>query len=97
MKTPEIKLLHSLILLRQVEAEQKVGSIIIPEHAREKPHEGVVVAVGPGLYTKDGQRVPVPVSVGDRVLYSAWSGQKLKLDGEEYLMVQENDVIGILQ
>ncbi len=94
----KIKPLHDRILLKRSEGEEKTkGGIIIPDSAKEKPQEGLVVAVGPGKALDDGTRREIQVKEGDRVLYSKYSGTEIKLDGEEHLIVREDDVLAILK
>jgi len=89
--------LHDRIVLRRVTAEQKSsGGIIIPDTAQEKPMEGEVIAVGPGLRDDDGRLVALTLKAGDRVLFGKWSGTEVKLDGEELLIMKESDVMGVL-
>ena len=96
MKT--FKPLQDRILVKRLEEkEAKKGSIIIPDTAKEKPQEGEVVAVGPGKVTEDGKRQPMEVGVGDKILFGKYSGSEVKLGDEEYLIMREEDVLGILQ
>ncbi len=89
--------LHDRIVLRRVTAEQKSsGGIIIPDTAQEKPMEGEIIAVGPGLRDDDGRLVALTLKAGDRVLFGKWSGTEVKLDGEELLIMKESDVMGVL-
>lgn len=92
-----IKPLADRVVVKRVEEEeeQKVGGIIIPDTAKEKPQEAEVVAVGPGK-VEDGQRVDVEVKVGDKVLIGKYSGTEVKLDGEEYLIMREDDILAIV-
>ena len=90
--------LHDRIVLRRVVAEQKtLGGIIIPDTAQEKPIEGEVLAVGPGLRDDEGRLIGLEVRPGDRVLFGKWSGTEVKLDGEDLLIMKESDVMGIVQ
>ncbi|MDP3854710.1 co-chaperone GroES [Phenylobacterium sp.] len=85
------------VLVKRVEEEEKTkGGIIIPDTAKEKPQEGKVIAVGPGKVTDDGKTLPLAVKAGDRILFGKYSGSEVKLDGEEYLIMKEEDVLGIL-
>ena len=94
----KIKPLQDRILVKRLEEkEAKKGSIIIPDTAKEKPQEGEVVAVGPGKVTEDGKRQPMEVGVGDKILFGKYSGSEVKLGDEEYLIMREEDVLGILQ
>ena len=89
--------LHDRVLVRRVEAEEKTsGGIIIPDTAKEKPMEGEVVAVGPGVRDEDGKVHPLDVKAGDRVLFGKWSGTEVKIDGQELLIMKESDVMGVL-
>ncbi len=90
--------LHDRILVRRIEAEEKTaGGIIIPDTAKEKPQEGEVVAVGPGVRDDSGQLQPLDVKPGDRILFGKWSGTEIRLDGEELLIMKESDVMGIIE
>ena len=90
--------LHDRILVRRVEAEEKTaGGIIIPDTAKEKPMEGEIIAVGPGGRDENGKLVPLDVKAGDRILFGKWSGTEIKLDGVEYLIMKESDIMGILE
>ncbi len=90
--------LQDRVVVRRVESEQKTtGGIIIPDTAKEKPQEGEVVAVGPGARDEDGERIPLDVKEGDRILFGKWSGTEVKLDGEEYLIMKESDIMGIIE
>jgi chaperonin GroES len=90
--------LRDRVLLRRVDPEAKTsGGIIIPDTAKEKPMEGEVVAVGPGVRSESGALQPLDVKVGDRVLFGKWSGTEIKLDAEELLIVQEADLMGIVE
>lgn len=93
----KIKPLHDRILVKRVEEEEKTkGGIIIPDTAKEKPAEGKIIAVGDGKVSEDGKKTPLTVKVGDRVLYSKYAGTEVKIEGEEYLMMREDDVMGII-
>ena len=90
------KPLHDRVLVRRVESDQKTaGGIIIPDTAQEKPQEGKVVAVGGGSKTEDGKIIPMDVKVGDKVLFGKWSGTEVKIDGKEYSIMKESDIMGI--
>ena len=90
--------LHDRVVVRRVEAEEKTaGGIIIPDTAKEKPMEGEVVAVGPGVRGEDGKLQPLDVKSGDRVLFGKWSGTEVKLDGEDLIIMKESDVMGIIE
>jgi chaperonin GroES len=89
--------LHDRVVIKRIEAEEKSsGGIIIPDTAREKPQEGEVIAVGPGGRDDNGKLIPIDVKVGDRVLFGKWSGTEVKLDGIEYLIMKESDLMGVL-
>ena len=89
--------LHDRVLVRRIEAEEKTaGGIIIPDNAKEKPSEGEVVAVGGGAKAEDGKVTPLDVKAGDRVLFGKWSGTEVKLDGVDYLIMKESDIMGVL-
>jgi chaperonin GroES len=89
--------LHDRVVVKRVEAESKTASgIIIPDNAKEKPSEGEVVAVGPGGRDEAGKLIPIDVTTGDRVLFGKWSGTEVKLDGVEYLIMKESDIMGVV-
>ena len=89
--------LHDRVVVRRVDAEEKTsGGIIIPDTAKEKPMEGEVVAVGPGARNEHGQLVAMDLKAGDRILFGKWSGTEVKIDGEEYLIMHETDILGVL-
>ena len=93
----KIRPLHDRILVkRQEEKEMKKGGIIIPDSAKEKPQEGKVIAVGTGTLTDAGKNRPLAVKKGDRVLFGKYSGSEVQLDGQDYLIMKEEDVLGIL-
>jgi chaperonin GroES len=90
--------LHDRILIKRIEENETVkGGIIIPDTAKEKPQEGEVVAVGIGKKEKDGKVVPLDVKAGDRILFGKYSGAEIKMDNEEYLILREEEVLGILE
>jgi chaperonin GroES len=90
--------LHDRILVRRLEEEeQKQGGIIIPDTAKEKPQQATVLAVGSGRITEDGKVQPLDVKEGDRIVFGKYAGTEVKLDGEELLIVREDDVLGILE
>jgi chaperonin GroES len=90
--------LHDRVLVRRVESEEKTaGGIIIPDTAKEKPQEGVIVAAGSGARDETGKLVPLDVKAGDRVLFGKWSGTEVKVNGEELLIMKESDVLGIIE
>jgi chaperonin GroES len=89
--------LHDRVVVKRIEAEEKTaGGIIIPDTAREKPQQGEIIAVGPGGRDEAGKLVPIDLQVGDRVLFGKWSGTEVKIDGTEYLIMKENDIMGVL-
>jgi chaperonin GroES len=89
--------LHDRVVLKRIEAEAKTsGGIIIPDTAKEKPQQGEVVAVGPGGRDEAGKLIPIDLKPGDRVLFGKWSGTEVKIDGVEYLIMKESDVMGVL-
>jgi chaperonin GroES len=90
--------LHDRVVVRRVESEERTaGGIIIPDTAKEKPQEGEVIAVGPGARDESGKLVPLDVKAGDRILFGKWSGTEVKIDGEEFLIMKESDVMGIIE
>jgi chaperonin GroES len=93
----EFRPLHDRIVIKRVEAEARTaGGIIIPDTAKEKPEQGKVVAVGPGGRDESGKLTPIDVRAGDHVLFGKWSGTEVKIDGEEYLIMKESDIMGVL-
>ena len=89
--------LHDRVVIKRIEAEEKTtGGIIIPDTAKEKPQQGEVIAVGPGGRDEAGKLIPIDVKAGDRVLFGKWSGTEVKLDGVEYLIMKESDLMGVL-
>jgi chaperonin GroES len=89
--------LHDRVVLKRIEAEEKSsGGIIIPDTAKEKPQQGEVIAVGPGGRDEAGKLIPIDLKAGDRVLFGKWSGTEVKIDGVEYLIMKESDVMGVL-
>ena len=90
--------LHDRVLVRRLIAEEKTaGGIIIPDTAKEKPMEGEVVAVGPGARDENGKLQALDVKAGDRILFGKWSGTEVKIDGQEFLIMKESDVMGIVE
>jgi chaperonin GroES len=97
MAKPKVRPLRDRVLLKRIEeGDKKVGGIIIPDTAKEKPQQAEVVAVGSGRVLEDGTKVPLTVKAGDTVLVGKWSGTDVKIDGEEYLILKEDEVLGIL-
>ncbi len=93
----KIRPLYDRIVVKRIEEQETVrGGIIIPDSAKEKPQEGEVVAVGNGKRLEDGKLVPLDVKVGDRILFGKYSGNDIKLDGEEYMIMREDEVLGVL-
>jgi chaperonin GroES len=93
-----IRPLHDRVVVRRIEEEARTpGGVIIPDTAKEKPMQGEVVAVGPGARDEDGNRIPMDVKAGDRILFGKWSGTEVKLGGEELLIMKETDIMGILE
>ena len=92
-----VKPLHDRIIVQRLdEGEQQIGGIIIPDSAKEKPMQGKVLAVGDGRITEDGKRIPLDVRPGNLILFGKYSGQEIKLDGTEYLIVKEDEVLAII-
>jgi len=95
---PKIRPLHNRLIVKRVEEDAKTaGGIIIPDSAKEKPQQGNVVAAGPGKRDESGERIALEVKKGDRVLFSKYSGTEVTLDGEEHLIISEDDVLAILE
>lgn len=94
----KIRPLQDRIIVKRMEEEERTkGGIIIPDTAKEKPQEGEVIAVGPGKVTDDGKKIPMEVKVGDRVLFGKYAGTEIKIEGEEHLIMREDDVLGIIE
>ena len=93
-----IRPLHDRVIIKRIEeGEQIRGGIIIPDSAREKPQEGEVIAAGEGKKLDSGERIPLDVQEGDRVLFGKYSGTEIKLDGEDYLIMREDDILGVIE
>ena len=93
-----IRPLHDRIIVQRIdEGEQRVGGIIVPDSAKEKPRQGKVIAAGNGKSKDDGKRVPLDVKPGDRILFGKYSGQEIKLEGDEYLIMREDDVLAVIE
>ena len=91
------KPLHDRVVVRRVENDEKTtGGLIIPDSAQEKPAEGEVVSVGNGAIDEKGNRMPMDVKAGDRILFGKWSGTEVKIDGEDMLIMKESDILGIM-
>jgi len=94
----KLKPLHDRVLVKRLEEEEKTkGGIIIPDTAKEKPIKGEVIAVGPGRLTEDGKRIEMSVKVGDKVMFSKYAGTEVKIEGEEYLIMREDDIVAIIE
>ena len=92
-----VRPLHDRLIIRRIEeGEQKVGGIIIPDSAKEKPQQGEVIAAGNGKSKDDGKRVPLDVKAGDTILFGKYSGQEIKLDGQDYLIMREDEVLAVV-
>ena len=90
--------LHDRVVVKRIDAEEKSsGGIIIPDTAKEKPQQGEVVAVGPGGRDENGKLIPIDLKPRDRVLFGKWSGTEVKIDGTEYLIMKESDIMGVLE
>jgi len=93
----KLRPLHDRVLVKRVDEEEvRRGGIIIPDTAKEKPQEGKVMAVGTGKVTEDGKKIPLDVKAGDRILFGKYSGSEVKINDQEYLIMKEEDVLGIL-
>ena len=89
--------LHDRVVVRRIDAEEKTsGGIIIPDTAKEKPMEGEIIAVGPGGRDESGKLIPIDLKPGDRILFGKYSGQEIKLDGEEFLIMREEEILGVI-
>jgi chaperonin GroES len=97
-RTPmKFRPLHDRVVVERIDAEAKTaGGIIIPDTAQEKPQQGKIIAVGPGGRDESGKLIPIDVKVGDRILFGKWSGTEVKIDGVEYLIMKESDIMGVL-
>jgi chaperonin GroES len=92
-----VRPLHDRIIVSRIEeGEQKIGGIIIPDSAKEKPQQGKVIAAGNGMSKDDGKRIPLDVKAGDLILFGKYSGQDIKLDGEEFLIMKEDEVLAVI-
>ncbi len=93
-----VRPLHDRIIVHRLdEGEQQIGGIIIPDSAKEKPQQGTVIAAGAGKSQKDGKRVPLDVKAGDRILFGKYSGQEIRLDGTDYFIMKEDDVLAVVE
>lgn len=94
----KIRPLHDRVLVKRIEEETRTqGGIIIPDTAKEKPIKGEVIAVGEGRVLDNGQKVPVSVKVGDKVIFSKYAGTEIKIEGEEHLIMREDDILGVIE
>jgi chaperonin GroES len=94
----DIRPLHDRIIVERLEEETKTaGGIIIPDTAKEKPQQGKVIAAGKGKKTEDGKLLPLDVKVGDKILFGKYAGTEIKIEGKEYLMMREDDVLGVIE
>ena len=94
----KIRPLQDRVIVKRLEEEEKTkGGIIIPDTAKEKPQEGKVIAVGKGKITEDGKVIPLDVKVGDRILFGKYSGTEIKVEGDEHLIMREEDILGIIE
>jgi chaperonin GroES len=95
--TMKFRPLHDRVVVKRIDAEEKTaGGIIIPDTAKEKPQTGEVVAVGPGGRDENGKLIPIDVKAGEKILFGKWSGTEVKIDGVEYLIMKESDIMGVL-
>src|SRR5438067_1669684 len=93
-----VRPLHDRIIVQRLEeGEQKIGGIIIPDTAKEKPQQGKVIAAGNGKTNDEGKRIPLDVAAGDTILFGKYSGQEIKLDGQDYLIVREDEVLAVIE
>jgi chaperonin GroES len=94
----KIRPLHDRVIVQRIEEEAKTkGGIIIPDTAKEKPQEGKVIAVGPGKILENGTKTTLDVKVGDKILFGKYSGSEIKIDGEEFIMMREDDILGVIE
>ena len=90
--------LHDRVLVRRIEGEEKTkGGLIVPDTAKEKPSEGEVISVGEGARTEKGELIAMAVKVGDRILFGKWSGSEVRVEGEDYLIMKESDILGVIR
>ena len=98
MAKTKFRPLHDRVVVRRIDAEEKSrGGIIIPDTAQEKPSQGEVIAAGPGSRDEAGKLIPIDLKVGDRVLFGKWSGTEVKIEGVEYLIMKESDIMGVIE
>ena len=94
----KVRPLHDRVIIERIEeTEQRIGGIIIPDSAKEKPQQGKIIAVGKGRIEKDGKVTPLDVKAGDTVLFGKYAGQEIKIDGNEYLIIREEEVLGVIE
>ncbi len=94
----KVRPLHDRVIIERIEeSEQRVGGIIIPDSAKEKPQQGKIIAVGKGRIEKDGKVTPLDVKAGDTILFGKYAGQEIKIDGNEYLIMREEEVLGVIE
>jgi chaperonin GroES len=94
----DIRPLHDRVLVRRIEeTENRVGSIVIPDSAKEKPQQGEVIAVGNGKLLESGSRAAIEVKAGDRILFGKYSGSDIKIEGQEYMIMREDEILGVLE
>jgi chaperonin GroES len=94
----KVRPLHDRVIIERIEeSEQKIGGIIIPDSAKEKPQQGKVIAVGKGRIEKDGKVTPLDVKAGDTILFGKYAGQEIKIDGNEFLIMREEEVLGVIE
>jgi chaperonin GroES len=94
----KIRPLHDRVIIQRLEEEEKTkGGIIIPDTAKEKPQEGKVIAVGPGKILENGTKTTLDVKIGDKILFGKYSGTEIKIEGEEFLMMREEDILGVIE
>jgi chaperonin GroES len=97
-KLMKFRPLHDRVVVKRIDAEERsAGGIIIPDTAKEKPSQGEIIGVGPGGRDESGKLIPIDVQVGDRVLFGKWSGTEVKIDGVDYLIMKESDIMGVLE
>ena len=98
MAKTKFRPLHDRVVVRRITADEKTkGGIIIPDTAQEKPSQGEIIAVGPGGRDESGKLIPIDLKNGDKVLFGKWSGTEVKIDGQDYLIMKESDVMGIVE
>jgi chaperonin GroES len=97
MAKTKFRPLHDRVVVKRIEADMKTkGGIIIPDTAQEKPSQGEIIAVGPGGRDEAGKLIPIDLKTGDKVLFGKWSGTEVKLDGEDFLIMKESDIMGVI-